>query len=504
MPESYASDAYRDWHMGWGWELDTVSTECPAVTNSINATHPIPDTADQWMKVFESAKNASELLWQVSINYMVPLHKHDAAYALSALESFYDQFWQSRFDLRQQLGSSWDHCSSLRMKSLVALMGSSDSRMETLANNQLIKELEAENYWASIAPNNHGLMLVDALIGTTLVSPAGDGMILRAEAELERILDYVFGEDGFCNENSPAYHYLYIRLLRDLTQKYGRYEQCRSLVDKAEAKLRIIEQSISKIVRRDGMIPPLGDSNPSASEFRSSDGTFFSDRVGLWIYKHGDLFMTFKCGFESLTHKHADDTSVTLNFRGEELITDAGSSSYDYSDGRVLGLRTQKGHSGIFFEKFDDMHPSKLYSKGYQCRSALISATTESVRGGYLISGHYAAHRHVTVVSGMRIAVEDYAASIHRAAYAVRFIIPQGIRVETDKRGFWLRGDKVRARITFSERVDVTMVSGEDGPPFKGWLSEKANEVVPAHCVEVRRKWFKRGRLSHTIDLMTL
>lgn len=502
MKKQFNKACYENWSMGWAWRLSTPIGGIPTVTNAIAAQHPIPTSAGEWDEIFNAATNASELLWAASLNYMVDLHKHDSTYAVSALRAFYDAFWRSFHEIAETLGSSWDHCSSMRLKTLTALTGSGDTQMEQLAYQYLRKETDAEDYWRLIERNNHGLMLLDALIGVSLVSADSSVSLKRAATELERILGFVFGDDGFCNENSPAYHHLYVRLVEDFIAKYRDRTGCECIVETAEKYLVVIKPSMSKIVKPNGDIPPLGDSNPSGSKYESVSGTFFSERVGLWVYKLSSLYLTFTCGFENLTHKHADDTSITLSYRGEDLITDAGTASYNYGDPRILGLRTQKGHSGVYFKRFDNYHPAKLYGKGIEAKSVMLAANASSVRGGYMISGNHIAHRHLTVVSPTRIRIEDHCSSISHASSVIRFIVPNHVAVGVESSGFRLYGKSVSANVTFSEKVRVRVAVGETEEPHRGWISIKPNETIPAQCVEVSRSVCGRGKLVHTIDLI--
>lgn len=487
--------------MGWGWSIDTESLP-PVVTNSIGATHLVPNSCQEWVDIFNDASGPPELLWIVSLNYLVPLAKSDSVYAIETLRSFYDAFWEERDTIKQRLGSSWDHCSSLRLKTLCALNGSGNQLLKNEAMAYLRKEIDRENYWQQVALNNHGLMLIDALTGVALTFSESTATFGRCAEEFRRILRFVFGEDGFCNENSPAYHYLYIRLLRDICSKYSQWPQCAELVSVARDYLKLIEGTMSQQVTQDGMIPPLGDSNPAASDFESVDGTYFSERVGLWIYKRDDIFLSFKCGFESLTHKHADDTSIILRYRDEDLITDAGTANFNYRDPKILGLRTQKGHSGVYFPRFDGVHPAKLYSSGYGAKSVLVTATEKSVRGGYLISGNFLAHRHLAVLTPTRIRVEDHVSAIRPARSVVRFIVPPAVEVLSDKDGFWLFARKSQVRVRFNQRVKVSITCGQEEDPYKGWISVRPNETTSAKCVEVSRPIWRRGILVHTIDLM--
>ncbi|NTS21581.1 heparinase II/III family protein, partial [Bacteroides fragilis] len=180
--------------------------------------------------------------------------------------------------------------------------------------------------------------LLESLIAAQIVNDVCDKHFFhRAALQLEEILAYVFGEDGFCNENSTFYHHLYIRILTGIVGKFEKVDSCREVLNTASSYLDLANESIRKICYHDGSLPALGDSNPIATAYSSDLGTAWSQRTGpMGTQKDEDLFLSFKCGFESDVHKHADDTSLSLRCGGEDLILDSGTCNYDYSDPRVF------------------------------------------------------------------------------------------------------------------------------------------------------------------------
>lgn len=501
--QGFVDSLYQQWSMGWGWNLEKKDGVY-VVKNSIDAFHPVERTPKAWSELIRRTKSKSEMLWALSLNYLVDIAKNDPTYAEAALLSFYDSFKMSRHELSVFLGTSWDHCCAMRLKSLVAL-SSAQSPLRESAIKLLEYEIKGEDYWALIVRNNHGLMLLESLMAAQIAIDVSDSDFFhRAALQLEEILTYVFGGDGFCNENSTFYHHLYIRILGGIIERFENVERCREVLETARSYLDLATKSIRKICYTDGSLPPLGDSNPIATAYSSDLGTVWSQRTGLWVHKNEDLYLSFKCGFESDVHKHADDTSLSVRFGGEDLILDSGTCNYDYSDPRVFSLRTQVGHSGLYFRKFDSIHPAKLYGDAGMVISRLISPRPRDVRGAYLASGNYVAHRAVKLLSNGHFRIEDWWSSISGDRPVHRFIIPWNVRIEYSPREIVLIGENSKLRMKTSDRVRCEIAVGEESGTYRGWISRLANKVEPAQCLELHTRSHRNNSLSIDVQVQSI
>ena len=85
------------------------------------------------------------------------------------------------------------------------------------------------------------------------------------------------------------------------------------------------------------------------------------------------LFLMFKSGFNSLTHKHKDDLSIVLNNKGTEILIDPG--MYNYMVGNVLAdyLNDTYSHNTIIV----DNEPYPLGSNLIEKAGVLPSITTD-------------------------------------------------------------------------------------------------------------------------------
>src|SRR5699024_6162210 len=83
-------------------------------------------------------------------------------------------------------------------------------------------------------------------------------------------------------------------------------------------------------------LPIIGDSQfGTLTKLVKKDGSFHDPQAGVTIFQHQALtpekatWLSFICGYERKTHKHQDDLSVSLYWRGEDILSDSGRYNYD-------------------------------------------------------------------------------------------------------------------------------------------------------------------------------
>jgi hypothetical protein len=107
--------------------------------------------------------------------------------------------------------------------------------------------------------------------------------------------------------------------------------------------------------RKDGTFPIIGDTELHPSHWTGSESLskkngkgIFPD-AGFFVYKGNNLYFTARCGGSTFSHRHVDDTSVTLNWDGEDFIVDSGYYNYDVKNDKTSRFfRSCLAHSGVF------------------------------------------------------------------------------------------------------------------------------------------------------------
>src|SRR5699024_8364184 len=84
-------------------------------------------------------------------------------------------------------------------------------------------------------------------------------------------------------------------------------------------------------------------------------------------------YLTFNCGYQSKTHKHLDDLSLTYYLNGHDLFIDPGKYSYDINDPIRKYLISSEAHTTVSikgksyklsnpFKDSNDLRITKYYS----------------------------------------------------------------------------------------------------------------------------------------------
>jgi len=181
-------------------------------------------------------------------------------------------------------------------------------------------------------------------------------------SRLQRELQHAFTTDGVHVENSPAYHHgmisnLFVSLSKVV--KHTKDVQISNFIKKLEHYVPFL----AWIIRPDGLLPPIGDTEEkkvSIDIARKLQPSFFNQKLegmrvfgssyAIWRTKDQHLYLTLKSGLKSRYHRHDDDCSVTLWIGGKNLILDSGLLYYREKDPKRIHVRSASGHSGFEIE----------------------------------------------------------------------------------------------------------------------------------------------------------
>lgn len=239
-----------------------------------------------------------------------------------------------------------DHAVSNRTQSLCYLVA-----CLTYANRDIhlhITEALLKNgkYLADInnySHYNHGLMMDLALVG---LLNTFEGVLIQypsifKENLLERLnhsLTRDLTEDGVHIENSPGYHFWMLNFLNRIASSLKYLD--RSLYNKAGGLLGKASEYASYITRPDGSVPTIGDTH-AGLKYKPSQGLksrFFqhSNQV-IFRSENDDIWAHFSSGYKTHVHKHCDNGSFNLYYKGQDILIDPGFLNYENdNDSRML------------------------------------------------------------------------------------------------------------------------------------------------------------------------
>jgi len=200
------------------------------------------------------------------------------------------------------------------------------------------------------------LFLISDFLRTSPFSKAWQEISL---ARIERELDYSFTSDGVHVENSPSYHHGMITNIHRSLSKVLKISPHQAIQNHRSELAKSIPY-LAWIIRPDGKVPPLGDSEEkqvstnlgrkiSGDEvFSSHEGMrVFGEGYAIWKSTSKQYHLTLKSCHHGRFHRHDDDCSLALWVRGENLLMDSGLLYYQEKDPDRIYVRSAKGHSGF-------------------------------------------------------------------------------------------------------------------------------------------------------------
>lgn len=401
---------------------------------------------------------------------------------------------------------SWDHGTALRLDAFQILAGVDGTGLGSRGVALHRKDL----LWASdpshIRLNNHGLFLLRSLLffrahsasGTDLAEAAQQAISLR----FSEILSFVYGDDAWCGENSPIYDRVWINLLRGVLRDFREELDDLRLGDRLEKLLVGADRSSRAQLLPTGHYVPRGDTPRQKTNLQPVRGTFFSKRVGVWVYHHEDLYLMVTGGHATITHKHVDETQLLLNYRGVDFFMDGGYHSYEYVDPRIPALKSPIGHSVLDLDGLGPLPPWQAYrGENPRVKGEMVHADELGVFVSKTVLGEHELSRQVSV-DGKTIRVEDAWSLAEEFTVVSRFLLSEDCDIAVD--GCCVHLERLGQSLTleFDREIRVTVTSGEKDEPYRGWYSVGASLLKEGKCMEVRPvDPGLRGTLSYAILL---
>lgn len=214
-------------------------------------------------------------------------------------------------------------------------------------------------------------------------------------ARIERELDYSFTNDGVHVENSPSYHHGMITNIHRSLSKVLKISPHQAIQNHRSELAKSIPY-LAWIIRPDGKVPPLGDSEEKEVStnlgrkisgyevFSSHEGMrVFGEGYAIWKSSSKQYHLTLKSCHHGRFHRHDDDCSLTLWVRGDNLLMDSGLLYYEEKDPDRIHVRSAKGHSG--FEIPGKKPNRNPFLKTARCSKVfkIDDATSKAVLGMY-------------------------------------------------------------------------------------------------------------------------
>lgn len=392
--------------------------------------------------------------------------------------------------------TSRDHLVAEQIRNLTYLLVQDSTRFSNKENtrNILIKLTNWAIIPSNILNNNHGMMLASALLHIPLFIEMPEiektNFINTLSNRLVEIIESAFDSYGLCNENTPIYQNFYIKFLKNQISElnfFEKYDVHYSIITtKLSEILSTAEHTLTLIALPTGELPPFGDGNNVNAQkiVKPLDfAEFYSLDSGFYACKHKKLrsrYFSMKCGYASATHKHSDDTSIFYWYDGSPIITDAGFLNYDWRDPENVLVKSQRGHSGAFYYKYDDLYPITLYRDGLS-NSRITSAMSvekqnnlTTLKGSVCIDEKYGVERTIKFSHLNNILILDnfkIKDSPEKLEKCVRFLVPVEHIIELHDEYILISNTKFNLKLIYKTgTVSIKKGHLKNGIPYEGWI----------------------------------
>ena len=220
--------------------------------------------------------------------------------------------------------------------------------------------MEDNNY----RKNNHGIMVDRGLMMLGYV--VNDDHLFNKG--YYRVIDtfwHSFSYRGGHLENSPEYHNMVLRMYKNIEKYLNEHND--SLGEDVVKHMNEADRYLDIILKPNKRLPAVGDSGHTSLPSRKPLWqNFIDEEAGIAIIKNKgnkQVYLSFICGFSTITHKHFDDLSFSLNVDGIDFFVDAG--KFDYSKSKIRKyVVTPKAHSSFQVEnKFYQKKKDNKYTK---------------------------------------------------------------------------------------------------------------------------------------------
>lgn len=471
-------------------------------------------TRIDWRRKFKSNNN-SNVMWLLSLNFVgcllstfeVNRKPIFLSMATQSIESFLQFVTIPENRLYVESIPSGDHSTATRVKVLIKyLQVTHKSKIEHQdIRFQVCRELYRCLEWLSseenFQENNHGLMCNIALATASQYYSSHSDLRKKyysiSTSRTLKLAAKAFCEDGLCNENTIGYHNYNLQLYqvffnlldaKELTSP--EFSNLRNIIDRAEIALR-------HCVRQDSSVPPIGDSPVYLLNESSINHSKFFPDSGFAVVKNDDFYLSLQCGSRAETHKQMDDSSITLRYKGVDILIDAGSYSYDREAGFGRYVDSATGHTGIYPVAFDHQRRTEII-KTFGRILGSIDSFCES-DSGFEIKCHYttedgtvSATRTIIVCWPDEIWINDIinidntsSSRTFSEAKVQRFLFGPNIMISQCEPGvFTLHGGGISGSLFSLSSVGSRLIFGQTEPDIRGWHSIKFGEILENPCLE--------------------
>lgn len=362
--------------------------------------------------------------------------------------------------------------------------------------------------------SNHGLFQMAGLLSLCHNLPwmkrSVEGIDFSEEI-FQKMLTEHFADDGLHLEHSPDYHLYMVNHLQSLNDSGWLSKN----VSSTSKLINSIVKSANWMATPNNNVIPIGDTANNVSMLKRWAGYKGNIEIGCRFFPIGGLLinnskineslsqLVFSGQFHSRQHKHADNLNVLYEHKGQPLLVDPGTFTYQYDIPERMYCESTRGHNTV---EIDDLNYSRFRQDAFGSAISLVAKAGDclfaegKVKYKRLISPSIpnnkiksidaiqvnVTHRRIIVERpGYFLAVIDLLKSAEEHKYTPWYHLNPNLSVKTDtstKLGVY---DENKDRVcqiqcydSNSQSIKGVEVKGQTEPNLQGWYSFNGRELI--------------------------
>lgn len=341
-----------------------------------------------------------------------------------------------------------------------------------------------ENY----PENNHGIMMDKALVISSLFLKDENHKlenILLAKSRVEKCILRDYSYKNVHLENSPDYHRMVTNWIAKLIKIFDDIRM--PVSEKYRIKIKNATRYNGIICNYNNEYPMIGDTEFSKSNIKKIHMDFVDYEAGIGIFndKRTESTMTFNCGYQSTTHKHHDDLSITLSLYNEAILVDSGKYNYNKNENIRKHIISPKAHSTLFVK--DNGYDIGMENK-IEIVSSFITKNYKVIKG--IHKGYKGIHieRYIIVVDTDVYIILDIIKSKKENTYIQNFIFDDKVSLNTIGKRKYIMKTALNNEYILQEHSDKATAVIFQGEKHNAILSKKFNQITETNRLEIRKK----------------
>ena len=383
-----------------------------------------------------------------------------------------------RFNPFQSAYSWGDHSTANRLinvlnfynltKNNISYSQNEVEQIKNFSSRSIAFLLNDKNY---VRNNNHGIFQDLAVLYAGLSLELPKIVVLKATKRFVEQIHNGFSLLAIHKENSPAYHQ-HVRKLTEITLNIVQLLNTNNKYS-LDKQIYSIENKLKKIIKAESYftfgdyLPSVGDTtNRMMAEVPDIESKYvvIDQESGFGVIKIDDLKLLIRATGSWKTHKHKDEVSFILNYRGKNIVSETGFLSYKNNE-RILTNARKSHNSPLFYDDAGTLIEYKCYFSKHLIYEDVRIELECSSNDELLFIRNF-------IISAKGLKIEDEIVGKVKVSKQYLYFDPYSYCVEKNK---------VLCELIVDERVKYKNVEGQIAQPYRGMKDYKIVKFEDIH-----------------------